>query len=61
MKDEGQLLQEVLESATKKVQNWPEWRRSDEARNQLDALKKSQEANQQQASGKAGTSDRKKD
>jgi hypothetical protein len=39
MADEKQLLKDVLESASENVSRWPEWRRSDDARFEIEALK----------------------
>jgi hypothetical protein len=37
-KTETQLLKEILENASKKVDKWPEWKRSPETRKQINSL-----------------------
>lgn len=46
-----QLLRDVLEAASRNVESWPEWRRSEETRAQLAALR---QRSQQSAQARAG-------
>ncbi len=46
MTDQRQILRDVLASASKDAEKWPEWKRSAETRAQLESLKQQSQSAQ---------------